>query len=332
MLNRDTEALRWGVLGAGHVAGTFGRAAAAGDVWIAAVGSRDSGRGARYAETFGVPHLHTSYDSLVADPEVDAVYVATPHPWHAEHALLALRAGKHVLVEKPLALNVAQARSVLECADELGLIALDGMWTRYLPMHRRIREIVAEGTIGEIVTVIADHSQAITDDPEHRLNDPGLGGGALLDLGVYPVAFVLDLIGAPTSVHARGRLKRTGVDAQATVLIEGSRGTGIVHCASIAPGANSAVVLGTAGRIEVAANFYAPSSFKVIDTSRDVIETFTSPDPFTGFTHEMHEMQRLVDQGLRVSECLPPEQSLQIIEVLDKARAQIGVVYPGERA
>ncbi len=322
--------LRWGVLGAGHVAGTFGRAAAAGAVHIAAVGSRDPQRAARYADTFGVPRVHHSYATLVENPDVDAVYVATPHPWHAEHALLALRAGKHVLVEKPFALNAAQAREVLDCAEERDLIALDGMWTRYLPMHRRIRALVAEGVIGELVTVIADHSQAITDEPSHRLNDPRLGGGALLDLGVYPVAFVLDLVGSPRSVIARGRLKPTGVDAQATLLIEGTRGTGVVHCASIAPGANTAVVLGTSGRIDIDANFYAPSAFRVVDVAREIVETFQSPDPFTGFTHEMHEMQRLVDTDTRVSDALPPQQTLDILGVLDEARAQLGVVYPAE--
>lgn len=332
MLRAPRTGVRWGVLGAGRVAATFARAAVAGGIEIVAVGSRDRGRGEEYARTFDVPRVHTGYEALLTDEQVDAVYVATPHPWHAEHALRALHADKHVLVEKPFALTENQARQILETAGERGLVALDGMWTRYLPMHRRIRQIVADGVIGDVVTVFADHSQAITDDPTHRLNDPALGGGALLDLGVYAVAFALDHIGPPVSVHASGQLRETGVDAQASILMRGASGaTGLVHCTSTAPGANTAFVLGTRGRIDLSANFYAPSSFTVTDTARTVLETFSSPDPFTGFTHEMHEMQRLVESGERISDCLPPSGTLDIMRVLDEVRGQLGVVYPEEQ-
>ncbi|WP_460978742.1 Gfo/Idh/MocA family oxidoreductase, partial [Pseudactinotalea suaedae] len=187
--------IRWGVLGAGYVAGTFGRAARHAGITISAVGSRSPERGRAYAASHGVAVVHSSYEELVTDDRVDAVYVATPHTWHAEHALLALDAGKHVLVEKPIAVNAAEAELIHERAAARGLIALDGMWSRYLPMMRRIREIVGAGHIGALVSVIADHSQALTDDPLHRINNPDLGGGALLDLGVYPIAFVLDLLG-----------------------------------------------------------------------------------------------------------------------------------------
>ena len=162
-----------------------------------AVGSRSQGSADRFADEFGIGNRHVGYESLVADPDVDVVYVATPHPMHHDNAILALRAGKHVLVEKPFTMNAAEAREIVQVARENGRFAMEAMWTRFLPHIAVIRDWLARGVLGDIVTVIADHGQWFAEDPEFRLFAPELGGGALLDLGVYPVSFASMVLGTP---------------------------------------------------------------------------------------------------------------------------------------
>jgi len=157
-----------------------------------AVGSRSQGSADRFADEFGIANPHASYESLVADPAVDVIYVATPHPMHHDNAILALRAGKHVLVEKPFTTNAAEAREIVRVARENGLFAMEAMWTRFLPHMTMIRNWLDRGVLGDVVTVTADHGQWFAEDAEFRLFAPELGGGALLDLGVYPVSFAVD--------------------------------------------------------------------------------------------------------------------------------------------
>ena len=168
---------------------------------------------AAFAAEFGIPVAHASYEALLADPEVDAIYVATPHPMHADNAVAVLEAGKHVLVEKAFTLNAPEARRIAEAAEARGLVALEAMWTRYLPHMMRIRELVAAGAIGEPRTLIADHTQLLPEDPAHRLNALELGGGALLDLGIYPISFAWDLFGEPTTIQSTAVFRSTGADA-----------------------------------------------------------------------------------------------------------------------
>jgi predicted dehydrogenase len=200
-----SSTFRWGILGTGWIAEMFVTDLKATGIAVTAVGSRSQESADEFGSRFDIPSRHPSYEALVADPEVDAIYVATPHPMHAENALLAIAAGKHVLVEKPFTLNARQAAEVAEAARRAGVVVLEAMWTRFLPSMVRIREIIAAGTIGEVRTLIADHDQLLPSDPAHRINNPELGGGALLDLGVYPVSFAVDLFGAPTRVTRRSR-------------------------------------------------------------------------------------------------------------------------------
>ena len=187
-LPSSAPAIRWGVLGAGGIARRF--ATAVGEYTqssIVAVGARSRGRAEQFAAEFSVPRVHVGYEELVADPQVDAIYVATPHSFHAEHAGLAIRAGKPVLVEKPFTHTAPQARELAELARQHGVFAMEAMKTRHLPHMVAIRDLIANGEIGEVAYVQADHAQMLTHVP--RLGDPHLAGGALLDLGVYPVSF-----------------------------------------------------------------------------------------------------------------------------------------------
>ena len=246
------ETLRWGILGTGGIARQFTRDLLLTGHAVAAVGSRTRENAERFAALFGLPAAHGSYESLVADPSVDLVYVATPHPFHYSNARLALDAGKHVLIEKPFTLNAVQAQQLVTHAADRRLLVLEAMWTRWLPHMARLREIVAEGTIGALRSMSADHTQRLPDDPAHRVNALELGGGALLDLGVYPVSFASDLFGAPQSIQAVATFKETGADAQVATLFRYPGGQiATTYSASTTRGPNAAVVLGTDGRIEI---------------------------------------------------------------------------------
>ena len=212
--------LRWGIIGTGRIARIFAtELAVSPDAALAAVGSRTARAAAAFAADFAGVRAHGSWTDLVGDDRVDAVYVATPHPWHAEAALLAVRAGRHVLVEKPFTMDAHQARDVVAAARAAGVFCLEAMWTRFLPHSLRIRHLVADGAIGEPVSLTADVGQWFPPDPGHRLFAPALGGGALLDMGVYPVSWASMLLGRPSEVLAVSDPAFTGVDATATLLV-----------------------------------------------------------------------------------------------------------------
>jgi predicted dehydrogenase len=298
---------------------------------VTAVGSRTRESAQRFAALFELPAAHASYESLVADPSVDLIYVATPHPFHHPNARLALEAGKHVLVEKPFTLNAAQARDLVTYAADHGLLALEAMWTRWLPHMARLREIVAAGTIGEPRSMSADHTQRLPDDPGHRLNALELGGGALLDLGVYPVSFASQLFGAPQSISSVATFKETGADAQVATMFRYPGGQiATTYSASVTRGPNVAVVLGSAGRIEINSVWYTATGLRVYDGDGTLIEDFRPPVEGRGLQFQAAEAERLVSAGQVASDILPPQETVAIMATLDAVRAQIGLRYPGE--
>lgn len=322
--------VRWGILGAGGIAGSFATAVASSTrAQLVAVGSRDRVRGERFATAHGIPTTHIGYDALVADDHVDVVYVATPHSEHREHALLAIEAGKHVLVEKAFTRNVAEAREVFDAARAAGTFVMEAMWTRHLPHVAALRQVVASGVIGEVVNVSADHGQRFEEDPSHRLFAPGLAGGALLDLGVYPVAFAHDLLGAPSSVTAVGDLTGTGVDGQVSMVLryEG-RAQATLSTTLWSQTPTVAMISGTLGRIEVAGAFYAPSSFRV--SLRDGTSWEYVRPVAHGLAYEAAEVARCVSAGLTESPRMTWQDTLDVMATLDEVRRQVGVAYPGE--
>ncbi len=326
-----TQALRWGILGTGWIADLFVKDLQLTGHAVSGVGSRTQASADQFAARFGIPNAHGSYDSLVADPEVDIVYVATPHPMHAANAMAALNAGKHVLVEKPFTLNAAEARAVVDLAKARNLVVLEAMWTRFLPHMRRIREVVASGVLGTVRSVVADHTRDLPDDPAHRLNAMELGGGALLDLGIYPIAFAWDILGRPEEIQAMARFKATGADAEVTTMFRHAGGAlSTTISSSDNAGRNVATIQGTEARIEIDATWYVPTSFRVLDAEDRVIERYVSEVPGRGMQFQADEIERLVTAGLLAGEILPPEESVAIMQTLDTIRAQIGLRYPGE--
>lgn len=324
--------LRWGILATGGIAHSFASDLRVAGLDLVAVGSRSQASADEFAKTFDIPRAHASYEALVADPDVDIIYVSTPHPMHHAGAKLALEAGKHVLVEKSFTLNRAEAEDLQRIATERGLLAMEAMWTRYLPHMVRIREIIAEGTLGEIRAVSADHTQLLSSDPTHRLNALELGGGALLDLGIYPVSFIWDILGEPTSIKATARLIETGADAEiATLMTHGGGAVSTSLSSSRAAGPNTATIIGTKAYIEIDRVWYCPTSFRVVGPDGTVLESYESETDGRGMQYQAIAAERLVRDDILAGDILPLAESVAIMGTLDEIRAQIGVRYPGEQ-
>jgi len=327
---RTAPSIRWGILGPGGIANTFAEAVTKHTrAQLVAVGSRDYTRAERFATKHGIPTTHEGYERLVADPQVEAVYVASPHSEHHEHALLAIEAGKHVLVEKAFTQSAAQATELAEAARAAGVFCMEAMWTRFLPHVAVLRGVIERGEIGDVVSLVADHGQCFDVPPEHRLLNPELAGGALLDLGVYPVSFAHDLLGVPTAVHANGRLTDTGVDGQVAISLEYPNAQALLSTTLWSKTPTTAHISGTEGRIEVAGEFYRPTSVRVI---RNDGSEWTFDRPVDGgFQFQAAEVARRVAEGATESPRITLDNSIEVMRTLDSIRSRIGVVYPGEQ-
>ncbi|CAN5437255.1 Gfo/Idh/MocA family oxidoreductase [soil metagenome] len=322
---------RWGILATGGIAHSFASDLRTAGLNLTAVGSRSAESADRFAAEFGVRRAHASYEALVSDPEVDIVYVSTPHPMHAENAILALEHGKHVLVEKPFTLNGAEAAAVREVAARTGLLAMEAMWTRYLPHMIRIRELVDSGALGEIRALLLDHTQKISTDPQHRLNNIDLGGGALLDLGIYPISFAWDILGAPTTVTATATIGATGVDDEvATIFTHENGALSTSLSASHAAGPNTAHIIGTEARIDIDRVWYTPTSLRLVAPDGTVLESYQSHVKGRGMQFQALAAERYIASGDNDSDILPIDETVAIMGTLDEVRRQIGLRYPSE--
>jgi len=328
---RSSGAVRWGILATGGIARLFTRDLLAHGHHVAAVGSRSTAAASTFAEEFGIRGVHGSYDDLVADPEIDVVYVATPHNFHAANALAALEHGKHVLVEKAFTVNAREARAIAEKASAGGLLVMEAMWTRFLPHMAFVRSVLSNGRIGEVRSVHARHTQQLPTDPAHRLNRLDLAGGALLDLGVYPISFAHDLLGPPVDVSAGGTLAGGGVDVSVATILRHRDGAVSTSFSSMeTKGPNTAVVLGTEGRVEIGSVWYAASEVTVHDANGEVVDRFDSPVSGRGMQYQAAEVERLLDAGETSSPLMTPQESVEVMETMDTVREIVGVRYPGE--
>lgn len=324
------DPVRFGVLGTGHIASRFTedlRLTPFCDV--VAVGSRTAEKAEEFRTAHDIARAHASYQSLVEDDQVEVIYVAVPHPSHHEAALLALRAGKSVLVEKPFAMNLAQASEVAEAARAGGLFAMEAMWTRFLPQFRHIRRLLDEGRLGDIRLVVAEFGVGFDRDPSSRLYDPSLGGGALLDLGIYPVSLSHFVLGQPASIVARGDFTSTGVDAQTSVLLQYGEGRQAVLTTTLEVSLpNRAVIAGSEAVIEIDDRWHQPSSFTLTDRDRPAV-TYDYHEEGNGLRYQAEEVARCIRTGELESPILPLAETLQVMATMDEIRAQIGLRYPG---
>lgn len=332
LLSHDGS-VRWGILGPGAIAHKLAQsvqASTTGNVLVA-VGSRDQARADAFAEKYGIPHSHGSYEALCADPDVDVVYVCTPHPMHKEHCLLAIAAGKHVLCEKPFTINRAEAQEVVDAARAKGVFLMEAMWSRFFPMMATLRERIAAGTIGDIRMVHADFGFRAEYNPEGRLFKPELGGGALLDVGVYAVHFASYFLGTPDRVTGLATLCGTGVDEQSAFVLGHPSGALAVLSTAVRTNTHyEADILGTNGRIRVHSSWYHPVRATVFANGAEP-EELTFPEPPVGFVYQVDETNRCLREGRAESNILPLDESLDIMGTMDTLRAGWGITYPSER-
>jgi len=327
-----SDRLRWGILGTGWICTQMTSDLILTGHTVTAVGSRTQEAADAFAAAHGIPNSHSSYEALVADPDVDAIYVGTPHPYHYANTVLALNAGKHVLLEKPFTINATEAQKIVDLAASKKLVVLEAMWTRWMPHMIRIRELLAAGALGELRSLIVDHDQKLPTDVEHRIQNPDLGGGALLDLGIYPISFAWDVFGEPSSVYALSSpTPVTGVDQNDAIILGYAHGAkAIMNTVLDAAGPNTAAIVGTEARIEIDPVWYNPTSFSLIGPDGTVIERFEQKVPGRGMQFQADELERLVAAGEIAGTVLPPSQTVAIMRTLDEIRGQIGLRYPGE--
>ena len=325
------EAVNWGVLGPGRIAVKFaaGLRDAAG-ARLVAVGSRSAERAARFATEHGAARAHAGYEALAGDPDVHAVYVATPHPQHAAACRLCLEAGKHVLCEKPLTVNAAEARAVAACAREHGVLLMEGMWSRFIPATAALRALIEAGEIGEPHVVHADIGFASTPDPASRLYAPELAGGAVLDLGVYCVAFASMLLGTPSGVAAAAHVGTTGVDERTSVSLSYPGGAvAALTCSLTTRSPHLASVVGSGGYVIVGPRFWR-SERLIVHRSAAAPDERRYPHTGNGFNYEAEHFMELIRAGATDSPVMPLAESIAISETLDAIRRAIGVRYPFE--
>ncbi|HTW98845.1 MAG TPA: Gfo/Idh/MocA family oxidoreductase [Acidimicrobiales bacterium] len=324
----------WGIVGAGNIASQFTRDLALSKLGgrVVAVGSRSRAKAEAFAERFGIGRAYASYEELVADGEVEAVYVALANPFHHRGALLALRGGKPALVEKPFTVNAAQAAELVGLARSEGLFLMEGMWTRCLPHMRTLRGLLDGGVLGSVRLVVAEHGIWFPPDPGYRIYDPDLAGGALLDLGVYVLSLASLVYGPPDSFEVVSVPAPSGVDAQTSLVLSYASGATAVLSTSIdAQLPNRAVIAGTEARVVLEGTWYRPTALVVTrrDGSSERIENEVEGG---GLRFEAEEVARCVRAGLTESPLVPLDESLAILETMDEVRRRIGLRYPFEDA
>ena len=324
-------ALRWGVLGTGWIADRFVRSLQRHSRQrLLVVGSRDADRAAAFAGRHGLPRSYGAYEQLVADPDVDVVYIATPHPAHHPCARLALEAGKHTLVEKPLALNAAQAADIARLAADHQRYCMEALWTFFLPKFDVVRQLLDAGALGEIRTVQAEYGESFTAD--HRIMRPELAGGPLLDLGTYPVSLATWVLGAPARVLAAGQPHDTGVNGQAAVILCDPGGNqAVVHTTLFSNTPTTATIAGTHGTLTLPGPFHQPGDLLLTSADGEDRLAFTEPRTAHDALHfEAAEAARRIAEGRLESPIRPLTESIATLQVIDEIRRQLGVAFPGE--
>ena len=321
--------LRWGLIGTGGIARAFARdlTRTSGHT-IAAVGSRTLAKATEFAQQSG-GKPYGSYEELVA-ADIDAVYVATPHPMHAPNTILALNHGKPVLCEKPFAVNSRESASMISAARSNQLLLVEAMWSRFLPHYRKLRELVEQGDLGEIISISADHGQNLPLPKYYRLHAPELAGGALLDLGIYPISFAYYLLGKPQSVVAKAEFTPTGVDSQTSMIFRYDTGAHAnLTTTLLAKTPCTATVVGTKGTIFIDGDFYTPTSMRLKKVDGSVVE-FPKQYEGHGLREQAIEFAALLQAGKNESDLMSLDDTQSIMETMDEIRAQIELYYPFE--
>ncbi len=317
---------RWGILGAGNIAEKFCTAldfVEGSEVY--AVASRDEVKAKEYAERHGATKVYNNYDDLIANDNIDIIYIATPHAFHFEHAMACIRRGRAVLCEKPLTLRYEQNVALIAAAA--GVFFMEGMWTSCMPFMQKVKALIAEDVIGEVKYLSADFCFNLPFNENSRLFNKALGGGSLMDVGIYPLFLATALLGTPTKVKTKAKLTSTGVDEYCNMALQYAGGataqliSGISFQSSI-----TADIVGTKGRIAIHNPWFKATDFSCY-LADGTVENFSMPHGSNGFEHEIKEVMYCLDHGLKESTKMPHGLTLAVSKIMQDILAEIGVVY-----
>src|SRR6478735_136334 len=324
--------IRWGILGTGAIAGAFATGLQSlHDATLAAVGSRSAEKAAEFAGQFGNPRTHASYEALANDPEIDIIYIATPHPMHYPAVKLCLEAGKAVLCEKPFTVNAPEAAELIALARDRELFLMEAMWNRFLPLSQHFFSLVSDGAIGEPRLLTADFGFKHGGDATHRLFAPAYAGGALLDVGVYVVSLASRLFGKPERIATMAHIGPSQVDEQSAMIFgyaQGQLAQLTVAVRTATP--QEATLMGTDGTIRIHPLWWKPTTLTITRPGQ-LDETIDIPFDGNGYNYEAAEAGRCLRAGLLESPGIPLDETLEIMQTLDRVRAEWGLVYPTEQ-
>lgn len=324
------QKLKWAIMGPGDISVAFLNDLRLAGMHLEAVGSRSLDRAESYAKKHSISSAYGSYEELVADPHVDIVYIATTNNAHFANAKLALSSGKHVLLEKPFTLDAAQAMELVGISRSNNVFLMEAMWTRFLPNHSVLFEKLNQGLIGTPLYLFADHNQNLPKHSHQRLYDPALGGGSLLDLGVYPISLAHRLFGKPSRIQASAALMDGNIDESVGAIFEYSGGRqALLHSSIRTAGPVKAFILGDAGRIEMEKSFYEHSTFTAFDLEDNVLFEYEGNIEGRGMQYQALEVERCVTAGLNESPTMSLDETIQIMEVMDQIRSLTGIEYSG---
>lgn len=325
------DKLNWGIIGTGNIASIFaGDMAFVEDGRLLGVGSRSGKKADEFGKRFGIERSYSSYSDLAADPDIDIIYIASPHTFHFEHAVLCLENNKSVLCEKPFTVNTPQAAEVIRLAKDKNLFVMEAMWTRFLPLMKTLKDLVENGVIGKVMSIHADFCFYHEFDKSSRLFDPALAGGALLDVGVYPVMLAHTIFGKPKTIQANAFIGKTGVDESTSAIFDYGRGkiatfqSSVIYTSPL-----EAVLSGTKGYIKIHPRWFEMSSLSIY---KDGYEPEIVQEHFDGrgFHFEIKEAQRCIRNGSVESSLMPHSDTIEIMETLDRIRDIVGLRYPFE--
>ena len=325
---------KWAILGCGRIAGKFAAdLQLVPDATLYAVASRDLEKAKVFTDQYPAEKVYGSYDAMVADPEIDIVYVATPHSHHHEHTLLCLRQHKAVLCEKAFAINAAQVREMVTEARNRKVFLMEAMWTKFLPHYNKVLEMIADGKLGTLQSVQVNFGFLPPQPPAQRIFDPALGGGTLLDIGIYNVFLVLSILGKPEKIQGIIKRASTGVDEQLAVQFQYRDGSFAQLLSSFSSNLQTdANIAGNGGRIRLTSRFYEPSATIEFYPERvDSLQTIpVEKEPGWGYHHQIRHVQDCLRQGLTESPVMTHQDSMDLMETMDRIRAEVGLVYPAD--
>lgn len=321
--------IKWGIIGLGKIANQFADALMlVEDSELYAVASRNNEKAADFGERFGASKCYGSYEELFLNSDVDIVYIATPHNSHAELSIQAMKADKHVLCEKPIALNYKDAKRMVDTSKETGKFLMEAFWTRFNPSVLEVLELIKNNEIGKVKYINADF---VFNAPNHegtRMSEMELGGGALFDIGVYPVFLSYLLLGIPDSIHASAQFYKTGADKQTSIIFDYKNAQAVLHCSFVSSSEGVAIISGQNGSISLNPMWHETQSFTIIkDNDKKEI---AKPTIGKGFAHEIIECNKCIRKNRIESSMWSHQNSLEQMQIIERIKAKINLKYPGD--